>query len=161
MHDFVMAMAEWLEATPWGLFTRESNWGYPYVQLIHFTGLSIWLGTTFALDLRLLGVGSRRATPAQVAEELFVWNWIGFAIALTGGFMLFSALAKAFVENPAFEWKLGILVPPALVWHIVVQHRARDWGKTEELPGIAKVAALAEILLWISVAAAAVQIPNY
>jgi hypothetical protein len=161
MRDFVMAVATWLEATPWGVVTRESEWAYPFIQLIHFTGLSIWLGTTFALDLRLLGAGRRRSTAAEVAQELFVWNWIGFAISLTGGFMLFSGIATLFVENIAFQWKLGLLMPLALVWHIVVQRRALAWGEGKEMPAIAKLAAGTEILLWICVAAAAVQIPNY
>ena len=161
MHDWIMSLAGWLESTPWGTFARESNWGYPFVQLTHFTGLSLWLGTTFALDLRLLGLGSRRATPAQVAEELFVWNWIGFAIVLTGGFWLFSALARSFVENLAFQWKLGLFVPLALIWHVVVQQRARQWGEKHEAPLIGKLAALGEILLWICVVSAAVQIPSY
>ena len=160
MHDMVAAFAMWLESTPWGVMTRESEWAYPYVQLIHFTGLSIWLGTTFALDLRLLGVGNRRSTAAQVAQELFVWNWIGFSIVLTGGFMLFSGIATAFVDNIAFQWKLGLFVPLALIWHIIVQRRARDWGQTSDAPGIAKLAAAGEILLWICVVAAAVQIPS-
>jgi Family of unknown function (DUF6644) len=161
MHDVVMMIAKWLEATPWGVLTRESSWAYPFVQLTHFTGLSIWLGTTFALDLRLLGVGDRRATAAQVAQGLFVWNWIGFAIVLTGGFMLFSGLATTFVDNIAFQWKLGLFVPLALVWHIVVQRRARDWGQAHDTPGIAKLAAATEILLWICVVVAAVDIPNH
>jgi hypothetical protein len=49
----------------------------------------------------------------------------------------------------------------ALVWHIVVQRRALAWGEGKEMPAIAKLAAGTEILLWICVAAAAVQIPNY
>jgi Family of unknown function (DUF6644) len=162
MHEMVMAVAKWLESTPWGVTTRESNWAYPFIQLIHFTGLSIWLGTNFTLDLRLLGVGDRRTSAAQVARDLFVMNWIGFAIVLTGGFMLFSGLATTFVTNIAFQWKLGLFVPLALVWHIVVQRRARDdWGQAQDTPGIAKVAAATEMLLWICVVAAAVQIPNY
>ena len=84
MHDIVVAFAKWCEATPWGVMTRESIWAYPVVQLTHFTGLSLWLGTNFALDLRLLGIGNRKATPAQVAQDLFIWNWIGFAIVLAG-----------------------------------------------------------------------------
>jgi hypothetical protein len=161
MHETLVAFAKWLEGTPWGLVTRESLWAYPFVQLIHFTGLSIWLGTNFALDLRLLGVGSRRATAAQVAQELFAWNWIGFAVVLTGGFLLFSGIATAFIANVAFQWKLGLLVPLALIWHIVVQRKARDWGQTGDSPGIARFAAMAEILLWICVVIAAVQIPNH
>lgn len=161
MHDTVLAIAKWLEATPWGMMTRESIWAYPFVQLIHFTGLSVWLGTNLALDLRLIGIGYRRATPAQVADELFVWNWIGFAIVLTGGFMLFSGLATTFIANIAFQWKLGMFVPLALVWHIVVQRKARDWGQTSDAPGIAKLAGVIEILLWICVITAAVEIPNH
>ena len=161
MHETLVAFAKWLEGTPWGHSTRESIWAYPFVQLIHFTGLSIWLGTNFALDLRLLGLGKRKATAAQVAQELFAWNWIGFAIVLTGGFMLFCGIATAFIGNIAFQWKLGLLVPLALIWHVVVQRRARDWGQTFECPGTAKAAALVEILLWICVVTAAVQIPNH
>lgn len=161
MHDIFVAFAKWCEATPWGSTTRESIWAYPVVQLTHFTGLSIWLGTNFALDLRLLGIGNRKATPAQVAQDLFVWNWIGFAIVLTGGFMLFSGIATAFIENIAFQWKLGMLVPLSLLWHIFVQRKARVWGQTMDAPGVAKFAALTEILLWLSVITAAVEIPNH
>lgn len=161
MHDIVVAFAKWCEATPWGAMARESIWAYPVVQLTHFTGLSIWLGTNFALDLRLLGIGNRKATPAQVAQDLFVWNWIGFAIVLTGGFMLFSGIATAFIDNIAFQWKLGMFVPLALLWHIFVQRKARVWGKTIDAPGVAKFAALTEMLLWICVITAAVEIPNH
>jgi len=160
MHAILLAIAQWLESTPWGLTARESLYVYPFVQLTHFTGLSIWLGTNFALDLRLLGVGSKRTTAAQVAESLFMWNWIGFCIVLTGGFWLFSALATSFMTNIAFLWKLGFFVPLALVWHVSVQRKARDWGKTMEVPGIAKVAAAIEILLWTCVVTAAVLIPS-
>ena len=161
MHDTVAAFAKWLEGTPWGVMTRESIWAYPFVQLIHFTGLSIWLGTIFALDLRLLGVGNRRATAAQVSENLFAWNWIGFLIVLTGGFMLFSGIATTFVDNIAFQWKLGLFVPLALTWHIFVQRKAKTWGQTNDAPSVAKFAALTEIVLWICVITAAVEIPNH
>jgi hypothetical protein len=141
------------------------NVGLPIVQLTHFTGLSIWLGTSFALDLRLLGVGSQRSTAAQVAQSLFTWNWIGFCIVfcivLPGGFMLFSALATTFIVNIAFDWKLGFFVRLALIWHIFVQRKARDWGQMMDIPRIAKLAGVTEMLLWICVVTAAVEIPNH
>ena len=161
MYGLLLAIGKWLEGTPWGVMTRESLWAYPFVQLIHFTGLSIWLGTNLALDFRLLGVGKWRSTAEQVAKDLFVWSWIGFATVFTGGFMLFSGTATTFLANPAFRWKLGLFVPLALIWHIFVQWKARDWGKTLDITPIAKLAALTEILLWICVITAAVQIPNY
>src|SRR5580692_3493335 len=77
--------ANWLENTQMGSGIAGSLWAYPYVQLIHFTGLSLWLGTNVAGDLRLLGVGKKQETAADVRDDLFMWNWIGFCIVVLGG----------------------------------------------------------------------------
>jgi hypothetical protein len=161
MHDFLMTISKWLESTWWGASARTTLWGYPFVQLTHFGGLSLWLGTNIALDLRLLGVGRKQQTAGQLSDALFAWNWTGFGIAVLGGFVLFSASATTYVQNPAFQVKLGMLVPTALIWHIIVQRKARDWGKTDETSIGGKLAGLAELLLWICVVTAAVEIPNY
>src|ERR1700674_1162125 len=161
MYGLLQSFAKWLEGTPWGVGVRTSLWAYPFTQLVHFTGLSIWLGTNIALDLRLLGVGKKRETAAQLREDLFAWNWIGFCVVVLGGFLLFSSTATTYVTNPAFQVKLGMLVPLALVWHIVVQQKARTWGQTTDTPSVAKLAGLVELLLWISVVTAAVEIPNH
>jgi len=161
MYPLLVSFAKWLESTPWGTLVRSSLWAYPFTQLIHFTGLSIWIGTNLALDLRLLGIGKNRETAAELRDDIFVWNWIGFCIVLMGGFLLFSSTATTFIVNVAFRWKLGVLVPLALLWHIVVQSKSRVWGKTSDTPMIAKISGLTEILLWISVITAAVEIPNH
>jgi len=98
---------------------------------------------------------------AQLSEQLFAWNWIGFGIALLGGFLLFSGIATTLLVNAAFQVKLVYLVPIALVWHIIVQRKARTWGQTEQAPALAKLAGLVELLLWLSVVTAAVLIPTY
>jgi hypothetical protein len=161
MHEVLFGFCRWLETTPWGAPTRETMWFYPFIQLIHFTGLSLWLSTNVALDLRLIGVGNWRRTAAELAQDLFVLNWIGFCIVVTGGFLLFSATATAYIQNGAFLVKLGMLVPTALVFHVVVQSKSRTWGRTAELPGVARLAGLIELLLWLSVVTAAVEIPSY
>lgn len=161
MHDLLMGLCQWLEASPWGAATRVTHIFYPYIQLIHFTGLSLWLATNIALDVRLMGLGKWRRTAAELSQDLFVWNWIGFCIVVTGGFLLFSAAATTYVINPAFEVKLGMLVPTALLWHVIVQRRARRWGHTPEVAGIGRLAGLIELLLWLAVVTAAVEIPSY
>ena len=140
---------------------RRLDVGYPYVQMIHFTGLSLWVGTNLAVDLSLLGAGRKRLMPAELNDGLFVWNWIGLAIAVTGGFMLFSTAATSFIVNPAFRFKLGVFFPLALILHIVVQQKARIWGQTPATPAVAKFAGFVEMLLWLAVATAAVSIPIY
>jgi hypothetical protein len=161
VHESIVSFAKWLGHTWFGTGIRTTIWGYPFIQLIHFSGLSIWLGTNVAVDLRLLGLGKKRETAAQLSQSLIVWNWIGFCILVLGGFLLFSAGPTAFIANPAFQVKLTMLVPAALVWHIFVQRKTRTWGQSAATPGLAKFAAAIELLLWLSVVAAAVEIPSY
>ena len=160
MHS-LLAFAHWLQNSSWGLSIAGSEWSYPVVQMLHFTGLSLWVGTNIALDLRLMGVGKGRQTPGELSDTLFVWNWIGLAIAVIGGFLLFSVAAGGYVVNPAFQLKLAVLLPLGLILHIIVQQKAHAWSQTPEPPGIAKLAGLTELLLWFGVATAAVAIPYY
>lgn len=155
------SFASWLERSLLGSGIGESTWAYPYIQLLHFTGLSLWLGTTIAVDLHLLGAVRREQTTAQLQKALVLWNWIGFAILVAGGFLLFSTAATLFIINPAFETKIGLLLPVALIWHILVQWKVRVWGQTMDPPNVAKVAGFVEILLWVSVATAATTIPYF
>lgn len=161
MYESLVSFCKWLESTWWGTGVRSSYWAYPFIQLIHFSGLSLWLATNVVVDLRLLGVGKKRQPASQLSDMLFAWNWIGFGIVVLGGFLLFSGTATTYVVNPAFRVKLGILVPLALIWHIVVQQKTRTWGQTSDTPMVAKFAGLTELVLWVCVVTAAVEIPNY
>ena len=161
MYPLLLAFCRWLQETSVAQAVLTSSWAFPYVQLTHFTGLSLWVGTNTLLDLSLLGVGNKRQTAAQLSETLFVWNWIGFVVAVLGGFLLFSTAATLYMRNPAFRIKLGLLIPMGVALHIVNQRKARVWGRTQDTPRIAKVAGLAELMLWICVATAAVLIPYF
>jgi hypothetical protein len=159
MDGSLAIFGHWLQNRPYALSIAGSDWAYPLVQATHFTGLSIWIGTIVAVDLSLLGVGKKSSTSMPLSETLFIWNWIGFAIAVTGGFLLFSISAETYLANIAFLTKLGLLIPLGLVLHIVVQQKAPAWEKASETPPAAKVAGVAELLLWLCVATAAVLIP--
>ena len=161
MLHFFMAIAKWLQNTWWALDISGSTWAYPFVQMTHFAGLSLWIGTNLSLDLRLLGVGSKRQTASQLSDALFVWNWLGLLIAVSGGFMLFSSAATKYIPNPAFEIKLGILVPLGILWHAFVQWHAHARENAAVVSPFGKFAGLLEILWWFSVIAAAVSIPNF
>jgi len=161
MHSLLEAFAEWLQNTAPAQYVAGSTWIYPFVQMTHFTGLSLWLGTNIGLDLHLLGVGKRKQTSAQFLKATIVWNWIGLCIAVLGGVTLFSTAATTFIVNPAFETKIFALLPMALLWHIIVQVKTFSWGESREVPTVAKVAGLVEILLWVSMAAAAADIPYF
>jgi hypothetical protein len=157
MYDAVLAGCTWLENTPWGVTIRASSWMYPVALWVHFIGLSMWLGSSLTVDLRLMGVGARRQTAAELSNGLFPWNWIGFGVAFLSGFLLLSAEATTYVTNIGFRLKLAVLIPLALIWRLVVQNKTRAWTQTEETSAIGKWAGLIELLLWMSVVTAAVS----
>ncbi|MGO9588971.1 MAG: DUF6644 family protein [Candidatus Acidiferrales bacterium] len=161
MYHLLYSFCQWLQNTGWALNISGSTWSYPYVQAIHFTGLSLWVGTNIAVDLHLLGIGSKRLTSAELNDALFAWNWTGLAIAVTGGFMLFSTAATSFIVNPAFQMKLGLLVPLGIILHIVVQQKTKTWGQTKDTPGVARFMGGLELLWWFAVATAAASIPYF
>lgn len=157
----LMAFAKWLQGTGYAQYISSSEWVYPFVQLTHFTGLSLWIGTDLALDFRLLGLGRKGQTAADLSSSLFAWNWAGFAIAVCGGFSLFASAATKYVINPAFLIKLGILIPCALIVHIINQQKAKIWGAKADVSGTGKCMGLLELVLWLCVVTAAVSIPTF
>ena len=156
MYDAVMASCRWLENTPWGVTIRGSSWLYPVVLWVHFVGLSMWLGTALAIDLRLMGIGAKRQTAVELSQGLFAWNWIGFGIAFAGGFLLLSVEATTYVMNIGFLLKLAVLTPLALIWHVMVQRKVQVWSETERTSAFGKWAGVIESVLWVSVVAASV-----
>ena len=159
MDASLVNFGHWLQNRSFALAIAGSDWAYPFVQATHFTGLSLWVGTNVAVDLSLLGVGKKTTPALQISDALFIWNWIGFGVAVTGGFLLFSVSAETYLTNIAFLTKLGLLIPLGLVLHIVIQRKAPTWEKAPEPPSVAKLAGFAELLLWLCVATAAVLIP--
>jgi hypothetical protein len=156
MYDAVLAGCTWLEGTPWGAMVRDSTWMYPVMKWVHFVGLSMWLGASLTVDLRLIGVGERRQTAAELSHGLFAWSWIGFFVAFVGGFLLFSVEATTYVSHTGFLLKLAVLMPLAVMWHVVVHKKIRAWTQTERTPATGKWAGLIELLLWMAVVTASV-----
>jgi len=156
MYDVVLAGCRWLENTPWGVAVRGSSWMYPLALWVHFVGLSVWLATSLAVDLRLMGVGSRQLNAVELSTGLFAWNWIGFVIAFVGGFLLLSAEATTYAANTGFRLKLIVLIPAALIWHVMVQKKTQAWTETARTSAIGRWAGLIEFVLWISVVSASV-----
>jgi hypothetical protein len=116
----------------------------------------MWLGTSLAVDLRLMGIGARRQTAVELSNDLSTWNWIGFAVVVLGGFLLLSAEATTYATNIGFRLKLAVLTPLALIWHVAVRKNISAWTETGQTSTIGKWAGLIEFLLWISVVSASV-----
>ena len=148
-HQPVASIFLALQESALGHVMRSSPMLYPAVEILHILGFVVLVGSILALDLRLLGLGRTIPIP-PMAQLLLPLSRIGFLLAISMGFLLFSADAAHVVRNPAFQAKL-LLIAAALV-NIVVA-LAGPWRQIAQwrnaVPGSAKFTALASLLLWI------------
>jgi hypothetical protein len=110
--------------------------------MFHLFALTILLGTTLILSLRLLGVMFRQQAFPELAGSLMPWNLWSLVAMLTTGFLLFMSEAMKCYGNDSFRAKM-LLLFTALVFRFALYPRlTRNWGK---------LAAGLSLVLWFSV----------
>jgi hypothetical protein len=91
----------WIEATGLGHMMRESGpWTYAIVNVAHILGVSTLFGSVLLLDLRLLGVWSRRVRIGDLSTAVTPVAMIAFFVAIVTGAALLATKATAYVDNP-------------------------------------------------------------
>src|SRR5262245_16363029 len=90
--------------TDWFLGS-DSIWAYPTVLTLHTAGMAILVGASFVIHLRVLQVAA--AIPLRSLQPLFRFVWIGFAINLLSGLVLFVTEAADRVVDTVFILQLG------------------------------------------------------
>ena len=149
----------WLQNREFALYISGSTWIFPWVQLIHYSGMGMWVGTSVLIDLRILGLIKADTTVGRFARELLTFNWVALGIGLVGALGLFSANANTYLHNAAFDVKFPLVVI-GLIYHGILQGKALKAKNEFSLPGGFRLAAFVEILIWLSVVTAATRIPN-
>jgi len=117
-------MEAWLTAlqgSELALALRFSRWGYAAVNAVHILGIALLVGAIVPLDLRLFGLWSsiERAVLLRVLVPVAA---VGLALAVTAGFLLFSARAVDYAALPLFRIKLLLILAgssSALALHVV------------------------------------------
>lgn len=155
-----MSFFEWLEHSWWITAISESGWMYPAVEVAHFFGLFLLVGTIAVIDLRLLGLAGRRQSVSELAQDLFPWMWTGLGIAVVSGFLMFAVGATAFVANTQFRIKMLVTLL-AVTFGAIVQRKTGQWDRPSGISGVAKLTAVISLALWIGVILAATEIANY
>jgi hypothetical protein len=128
--------------TEWFLGS-DSIWTYPTVLTLHAAGMAILVGASFVIHLRVLHVAG--AIPLRRLLPLYRFIWIGFAINLLSGLILFVTEAADRVVDPVFYVKMGSIAV-ALWLGLIVKHRVID---TPEVTTVhSRSMAAAALALW-------------
>src|SRR5882757_7213398 len=102
----LLTLCKWLEQTSVGAGVRESLWLFPAIETVHLFGIILLVGSTVAFDLRLLSFALREQSVSRLASRLLPWAWIGFAVQVLTGLLLFASEATKCYGNPAFRIKM-------------------------------------------------------
>jgi hypothetical protein len=148
----LLELFKWFDATPISLIIRNSTYIFPVVEVLHLFGLTLLLGTITVIDLRMLGVGMRRQSVAEVAGQLAPWSIGAATLTIVSGILLFLSEAMKCYGNAAFPYKMWFLLA-GIILYVAVQRRVTS--PTSRMgPGTLKVIAVLSLILWYGVAIA-------
>jgi len=131
--------------TEWFLGS-DSIWTYPTVLTLHTVGMAILVGASFVIHLRVMEVAG--AIPLRRLLPLYRFVWIGFAVNLLSGLVLFVTEAADRIVDPVFLVKMGSIAA-ALGLGLVVKHRIVDRREAPEVTTThSRSMAAAALALW-------------
>ena len=84
-----------------------SAWGWPIVEIVHFTGLCLLMGAVGMFDLAMMGVV--RGLSLQALHKLVPFGVLGFALSASSGFMFVVSTPDQYLYNPAWQVKMCLL----------------------------------------------------
>ena len=113
-----MDLLLWYENGPLGVFIRESLWGYPITLSSHAVGMAMVMGVVLALNLRVLGY-AKGVSPLSF-DKLFIFGWVGFAINLISGLILFAGTTSSYFFQGTFQLKIGAIVLGGILMKFVM-----------------------------------------
>jgi len=128
-----------------GFFSRirDSAYAYPFLLWLHVLALIVWGGMMLVTDLRLLGLGWRNDSAADLIEGLRWPKRISFVIAAFCGALLFGAKAGQYSYNPWFWAKMTLLA--LLAVNYLIFRRSVANGRAARM----RLTASLSLLLWM------------
>ncbi len=148
----LLPFAQWCDASFLGEGIRQSPWLFPVIEATHLLGLAMIGGAVLMVDLRLLGLGMKRQSVAQVARDARPWLMGSLIVMLMTGILLFLSESVKCYYSKAFWFKMEALTL-AIVFTFTVRRMVTLADEARVGPLWSKVVAIASLLLWASVGA--------
>jgi hypothetical protein len=150
----LLALSQWIQNVSFFVYLRSSAYLYPIILALHLCAISLFGGMIVFTDLCLLGWFPRQISAAAVVNSLRVPKRVGFLVAATFGFLLFSCKAEQYYYNVYFRTKLllfALVAVHALVFRNRVYNRLRETAQGG-IPNLqVRFAALLSLLLWAGI----------
>jgi len=151
MNEALAAALTNLAAWPGARWLQGSGTAYLWVNAAHIAGVGLLLGAIVPLDLRLAGLWRHLPLPVLL-PWLSRCAATGLGLALLTGLWLFTVRPLDYAANPAFLYKLGLML--LALGNIAWQHTSAALTRSlhdGHLSLGVRLRALASTLLWLAV----------
>jgi len=140
----------WCDSTWLSVTIRESRVLFPIIEALHLVGITLLLGTTLIVDIRLFNLGMRQQKVPSLASQLAPWNLASLVVVVATGIMLFlSEAMKCYASGP-FQVKM-LLLFLAILFQFTVYRRFTESEKTRFTPAKSWGLGLTSLCLWFGV----------
>lgn len=126
---------------------NANEWAFPLTECFHITSFALSIGTIMLVDLRLLGLALKRASPAQLVKDTSIWTLVGLIIVIFSGLLIFSSDPLRYTYNSGFQWKMIALVV-AIIFNYTIHRKVAISGASD---GTQKLVGALSVLLWVLV----------
>lgn len=108
METIVQTSIEFLKATELNSFITANYWVWPTLEMVHFLGVCLVLGSLLIIDLSVIGFA--RGISLRLVDKFIIATLIGFALnAMTGALFVVGDPARYF-QNVAFKIKIVLII---------------------------------------------------
>jgi len=145
-------IAEQIAELPFSVWVSTSTWIWPTMEILHFVGLSLLLGSLLIIDLRMAGYLS--AIQASLIERLLPWTLVGFGMNLVTGVLFFVGDPTRYIVNVGFQIKILLILIAglnAIFYYWRVRSTIGAWDPDVAPPLIARTIAYVSISTWTAV----------
>jgi Zn-dependent protease with chaperone function len=148
--DALQPAVNWLGDSAFAQWLGQSQARIAALFVMHLVGLTLLLGGTVVISLRLLGFGLRSGTPAQLAREIAPWRMAGLALMLVSGSLMFTGGAVSYFEGDWFRRKMTLLIS-ALIFNVTWFRAVTNADQGRFSVWQQRVTAGLALLLWFGV----------
>ncbi len=143
-------MLNWLESTSLAIWLGESPsvWALPTVLTLHTTGMAVLVGTSWVLDLRLLGVS--RNMPLSAYRWTFPALAVGLVVNLVTGVLLFIKNPTTWGTSVPFFVKMFLVIVSVATLLPVRSLVLRSDAAPDEVSSQFRLLAIVSIFAWTS-----------
>ena len=143
--DVLWQFAKWSEATSMGRMIRNSEYAFPMIEFVHLAALAVIGGAVLIVDMRMLGLGLKKTSVAQLAKDAQPYVTASLIVMLVTGVMLYSSEATKCYASAAFWIKMvSLLLAMLFTYTVKKASAAKDIEN--------KLVGVLSIVLWFGVA---------